>query len=103
MVTTTVASRDGVEREQRARVVSFDAPREVAVESLDATPQLRTLLRVEPASAGTGSMITLTSEVGTGVVSGRAGRLLDAALYGRVQRRAAHLTLRRVSELAEER
>jgi len=102
-VGSTVVSRmrasDGAERQVRSRVVTFEPPSHLATASDGDGPAVRTSLHVEP--RGTGSRVTLLSEVATGLpLWGPAGRGLDALLFARVQRRAARATLRRLAELA---
>jgi hypothetical protein len=102
VIVTTVRGRDGGERELRASVVAVDPPREVATANEGDGPAVRTVLRCEP--DGTGTLVTLTSEVTGALVAGaRAGGLLDGLLFGRSQRRSARATLRRLRELAEPR
>lgn len=100
LVVTTVRGRGPGHRELRSRVTVLDAPREVATETLDATPAVCTRLRVD--ADRDGSLVTLSSEVDAGLGEGRAASLLDALIFGRVQRRSTRATLRRVRELAAE-
>lgn len=99
-VTSVVAGRDGGQRELRSRIVELDAgARRVATAALGDGPSVLVVLAVE--ADGAASRIRLSSEV-TGGLTGRAGvaRLLDGALFGRAQRRAARATLRRLREIA---
>jgi Polyketide cyclase / dehydrase and lipid transport len=103
VVVTTLRSGGGT-RELRATVVALDPPHEVATAAEGDGPAVRTALRCEPGS-GSGTVVTLTSEVAgavlPGTAGGAAGRLLDELLFGRSQRRSARETLRRLRELAQ--
>jgi len=98
VVRTTVRDRHG-ERSLTATVVEL-VPGELVATVTDSEPAVRTALRCEPDGAG-GTRVTLVSDA-AGALSafGRAGALLDAALFASGQRRAARATLRRVAELA---
>jgi len=100
VVVSSVRGRGDELRELCSRVTVLDAPREVATETMDATPTVCTRLRVE--AHGDGSLVTLSSEVDAGLGEGRAAGFLDALIFGRAQRKSARATLRRVSELTSE-
>jgi hypothetical protein len=101
VIVTMVRARGGQVRELRATVVTLDRPRVVATAAEGDGPAVRTELRCAPGEHGSGTLVTLTSEVAGGLVAGAAaGRLLDALLFGGSQRRAARATLRRLRALA---
>jgi hypothetical protein len=98
VVHTTVRDRRG-ERRLRAIVVELQPPSLVCTVT-EGAPAVRTELRCEDDAAG-GTLVILTSDA-EGALStfGRAGALLDSALFSGGQRRAARSTLRRLRELA---
>lgn len=99
LIVTTVRGRGGAaERELRSRVAVLDAPRELATETLDAVPAVRTSLCVT--AQGAGSRVTLTSEVEAPLGEGRAAGVLGALLFARAQRRSADATLRLLKRLS---